>query len=80
MEVALATTLEDELEAEIYPNLGIHLNQRYLGTGEIVGLEEAIRVGRMAVEATPAGHMDGVIYSTNLENRLGDKYTATGTI
>ncbi|PQE31107.1 CHAT domain-containing protein [Rutstroemia sp. NJR-2017a WRK4] len=43
-------------------------------------LEEAIQIGREAVDATPKDHPDYIIYLNNLGVRLSDRYSRTGAI
>ncbi|RYP58987.1 hypothetical protein DL771_011041 [Monosporascus sp. 5C6A] len=69
-------------------NLGNRLGDRYSRTGamsdleEAIGmdLEEAIRVAREAVDATPQDHPDRAGWLNNLGNRLGDRYSRTGAM
>ncbi|KAL4937291.1 hypothetical protein BDV06DRAFT_216001 [Aspergillus oleicola] len=43
-------------------------------------LEEAIRVGREAIKATPVNHLDRAHYLNNLSINLGDLYNRTGAV
>ncbi|KAL4963724.1 uncharacterized protein BDV14DRAFT_201694 [Aspergillus stella-maris] len=43
-------------------------------------LEEAIRVGREAIKATPVNHLDRAHYLNNLSVNLGELYNRTGAV
>ncbi|KAL8365101.1 hypothetical protein RB595_004089 [Gaeumannomyces hyphopodioides] len=60
--------------------VGKHLGDRYSRTGAMADLEEAIRLGREAVDATPLDHPDRAKLLSNLGNRLGDRYSRTGAM
>jgi tetratricopeptide (TPR) repeat protein len=53
---------------------------RYERTGRLEDLEEAIRVFREAVEATPPGSPDRPGYLNNLGNGLRARYERTGRL
>lgn len=43
-------------------------------------LEEAIKVSREAVEATPPDHLNRAMYLNNLGNNLGNKFSRIGVM
>ncbi|KAH7009354.1 CHAT domain-containing protein [Microdochium trichocladiopsis] len=43
-------------------------------------LEEAIRIGREAIDATPSDHPEPAMFLNNVGNRLGDRYARTGAM
>ncbi|KAJ6009287.1 CHAT domain-containing protein [Penicillium canescens] len=61
-------------------NLGIRLGDRYSRTGAVTDLEEAILIGRQAVDATSLDHPDRAMYLDNLGIRPGDRYSPTGAV
>ncbi|KAH6871883.1 CHAT domain-containing protein [Thelonectria olida] len=61
-------------------NLGVRLGDRYSRTGAMADLEEAIRVAREAVKATPEDHPDRAGRLNNLGGRLSDRYSRTRAI
>ncbi|CAG8885191.1 unnamed protein product, partial [Penicillium egyptiacum] len=59
-------------------SLGINLNSRYERAGQMDDLEEAIRLSRQAVAATPDGHPNLAGRLNSLGINLNSRYERTG--
>jgi tetratricopeptide (TPR) repeat protein len=74
-EMGLLTPLARRWQDEIWRH---PVDQSNVNEGLLADLEEAIQLGRQAIEATPEDHPDGAAYLDSLGNRLIEKYTTTG--
>ncbi|EXM12961.1 hypothetical protein FOTG_18569 [Fusarium oxysporum f. sp. vasinfectum 25433] len=60
--------------------MGIGLQLRYQRTGTMADLDEAINIGRQALDKTPGDHPDRVAWLNNLGIGLRLRYQRTGTM
>ncbi|TLD03110.1 uncharacterized protein PgNI_12562 [Pyricularia grisea] len=67
-------------KAGLLNNVGVHLGDGFSRTEALADLEEAIKVGREAVEATPINSPDRAGRLNNLGIRLNDKFSRTGAL
>ncbi|MCK9878652.1 CHAT domain-containing protein, partial [Frankia sp. Ag45/Mut15] len=61
-------------------NLGAALQARFARTGQLTNLDEAISVGRAAVDVTPPDHPDRAGYLSNLGAALQARFARTGQL
>ncbi|KAH8661816.1 hypothetical protein BGZ61DRAFT_316863, partial [Ilyonectria robusta] len=61
-------------------NAGTRLGYRYSRTGAMADLDEAIRLGREAIDATPLDHPARAGWLNNLGNHLRSRYSRTGAM
>jgi hypothetical protein len=69
-----------EERAQELSNLGLALNGRFIGVGNVADLEEAVRVTREAVTLLAAGHPDRPSALSNLGGTLSTLFERTGNM
>ncbi|KAF7503721.1 hypothetical protein GJ744_003346 [Endocarpon pusillum] len=72
-------TSEGPNRAEALNYLGLHLAERYKKTGEVIDMDEAIRVTRNAADTTPKG-LQRARFLRNLALYLGDRWAKLQTM
>jgi hypothetical protein len=68
------------IPAAVYDNLGLQLHDRFLRTGAIANIKEAVLAAREALEITPEHDPNWASRLNNLASRLGDMFLRTEAI